>query len=203
MTTEHKLKILCLHGFAQSEEIFHHKCSYMRNAFKNKIEFIFVQAPNKITENTFAWWYYSKTCPSDISWKDIMENKPEHYGLEESVKLIQSIFDKHKYFDGVLGFSQGSAFLGLLCQYKSKLKLDFKFAIFISGFKSHLLTEKDIDIPTLHIIGEKDEVIIPSYSYDLAKSFNKPNVFKHSGKHVIPSNSIFKTTLIDFITKVK
>lgn len=203
MVDTKKLKVLCLHGFSQNENTFHHKCSFLRNTFKNKIEFVFVQAPNKISENAFAWWYYSKSNPSEVNWEKIMISKLDHIGLDDSIKYIQNIFDKHKYFDGVIGFSQGSAFLGLLCQQQKELKLDFRFAIFISGFKSHLLTEKIINIPSLHIIGEKDEIIIPSYSYDLIKSFNNPHIFVHTGKHVIPSNSKFKHVLIDFITNIK
>ena len=68
-------------------------------------------------------------------------------------------------FDGLLGFSQGGAMLGLLCglQQQGNLPFSFKFAIFASAFKSRssphqaLYSEK-ITLPTLHVFGEEDQV---------------------------------------------
>ncbi|CAG2107134.1 unnamed protein product [Medioppia subpectinata] len=71
-------------------------------------------------------------------------------------------------FDGILGFSQGSALVALLCCLKilNEFNYNLKFVVIIAGFKSlttsHLqlfdkLNEQLIDIPSLHIIGETDQ----------------------------------------------
>lgn len=41
-------------------------------------------------------------------------------GFEESVKFIEDTFENEGPFDGVLSFSQGACFLGLLCSLQQK-----------------------------------------------------------------------------------
>lgn len=41
-------------------------------------------------------------------------------GYEESVKLIEQTFEKYGPFDGIMGFSQGACFLGLLCDLQQR-----------------------------------------------------------------------------------
>jgi hypothetical protein len=36
-------------------------------------------------------------------------------GFEKSLALIEETFEKQGPFDGLLGFSQGAAFVGILC----------------------------------------------------------------------------------------
>lgn len=72
---------------------------------------------------------------------------------------------EHGPYDGLLGFSQGGAMLGLLCglQQQGKLPFSFRFAIFASAFRSRssphqsLYSEK-ITLPTLHVYGQQDKV---------------------------------------------
>lgn len=95
--------------------------------------------------------------------------------------------EKEGPFDGILGFSQGACFVGLLCDLQQRnckhfdieltwciinfnnffvlvLKFKFDFAIMASGFKSGSLPHVKyyselITIPTLHIFGENDDII--------------------------------------------
>lgn len=41
-------------------------------------------------------------------------------GYEESVQMIEEVFEKHGPFDGLLGFSQGACFVGLLCDLQHR-----------------------------------------------------------------------------------
>ena len=86
--------------------------------------------------------------------------------LQESLASVETQFKENGPFDGVLGFSQGAAMLGLICglQQQGKLEFAFRFAIFVSSFKSRsaphqYLYDEKITIPTLHVFGETDQVM--------------------------------------------
>jgi len=194
------LKVLCLHGFNQNQEIFKHKCAFLRDRFKNIFELTFIDAPYKLPNDSGnAWWIYSKEAPLDIKWENIIGHNVDHINLDASLQFVKKIWNENK-FDGILGFSQGATMASFICHNKDNLNINPKFVISISGFKSNLLIN-EIDIPSIHIIGLSDEIILPTYSHDLAKSFKNPLIFEHNGKHVIPSNALFKNKLKEFLNK--
>lgn len=62
----------------------------------------------------------------------------------------------------------------------------FKFSIICAGFVSRAtahqpLFTKQIQTPSLHIIGELDTLVAPERMTALADKFNKPDLFRHSG----------------------
>ncbi|XP_042241364.1 esterase OVCA2-like [Homarus americanus] len=127
---------------------------------------------------------------------------------EESLKAVESCFKDSGPFDGILGFSQGAAMLGLLCglQQQGKLPFSFKFAIFASAFRSgssphqHLYSKR-ITLPSLHIFGETDQVI--SMSEDLLQLFDEPYTLVHPGGHFIPATAAQKTTYVQFLENMR
>lgn len=95
----------------------------------------------------------------------------------------------------------------MLCALKCNGELDyaFKFAVIISGFKSlckpHLkYYEKNIDVPSLHVIGDTDKIIDKKMSDELAGIFLNCRILRHSGGHFVPGISALKKDYIDFIT---
>lgn len=105
------------------------------------------------------------------------------------MKLIENTFEKDGPFDGIMGFSQGACFLGLLCSLQQRgrkkilkddcfsvfnvfflvVKAKFNFAIMSSGFQSYCTPHRSyydnrIDLPSLHIYGETDAVIPTGYA---------------------------------------
>jgi len=46
-------------------------------------------------------------------------------GFNDSVAVIEKVFSEQGSFDGILGFSQGAAFVSILCAMKKK-KSEFK-----------------------------------------------------------------------------
>ena len=54
-------------------------------------------------------------------------------GFEESWELIKRTIAEEGPFDGIMGFSQGAAFVGLICM---KMPQDFKFAMLFAPFMS-------------------------------------------------------------------
>ncbi|CAL1676716.1 unnamed protein product [Lasius platythorax] len=116
-----KLRILALHGYMQSDVIFSAKLGSLRKGFKKEIDFTFIRAPHKVPsnneiseenadENEYGWWFntedhvFKATVPSELC-----------VGFDDSIALIEKIFSEQGPFDGILGFSQGAAFVSILC----------------------------------------------------------------------------------------
>lgn len=63
----------------------------------------------------YGWWfnteehYFKATEPSDLC-----------VGFIDSINLVKKIFLEKGPFDGILGFSQGAAFVSILCAMKKK-----------------------------------------------------------------------------------
>ncbi|XP_054157707.1 esterase OVCA2-like [Oppia nitens] len=199
------LKVLCLHGYRQTSVAFKSKSGGFRKLLKNKLDFVFIDGPHLVptgpqnpdgTDDSRSWWfsdvdpdYFSSAQESDIC-----------KGFDQSVDLIRHTFETQGPFDGILGFSQGSALVALICCLKQlkEFNYDLKFVVLVAGFQSlsasHLklfdrLDSQLIDIPSLHIIGESDQVIAKEKSVKLSNIFKNPYIVYHSGGHLVPSNS--------------
>ncbi|XP_053979215.1 esterase AGAP003155 [Hylaeus volcanicus] len=207
----HKLRILAIHGYAQSDVIFKAKLGSLRKGFKNQVEFVFLRGPHQVpmksnfgtdkTEEGYAWWFntedhiFKAVVPSNLS-----------VGFDDSLTLIEKTFQESGPFDGILGFSQGATFVTILCfmQQKKLLQIKFDFAIIISGFKSlcanhAIYYDEKIKIPTLHIYGESDQIIPADMAKEVSEFFINKKIVTHEGGHYIPSKKeIFK----DFITEM-
>ncbi|XP_045597681.1 esterase OVCA2 [Procambarus clarkii] len=207
------LRLLCLHGYRQSGTSFREKTGALRKQLKKHAEFVFITSPVEVPsiddsqdkESGCGWWF----------------SRPDNYfkaqdesecikGFEESLKAIESCFKESGPFDGILGFSQGAAMLGLLCglQQQGKLQFSFKFAIFASAFRSrssphqYLYSER-ITLPTLHIYGEADQVIEKALSEEFLQYFHEPQTLLHPGGHFIPATGTQKATYVHFLENMK
>ena len=136
-----------------------------------------------------------------------MDSTDTCIGFEESLKLVQEIFESQGPFDGVLGFSQGAAFVSLLCvlQNDPSNKIEFKFAILIAGFRSlvspHQHMYRDpIDCPSFHTIGSTDGVIPTQSSEELLNMFASGTAYRHSGGHYVPASPQLRTAITEFLT---
>ena len=56
-----------------------------------------------------------------------------------------------------------------------------------------------VQIPTLFVIGENDQVIVPVRSEALLPFFSKPQVVKHEGGHFVPATSKQKQAYLSFL----
>ncbi|XP_014212925.1 esterase OVCA2 [Copidosoma floridanum] len=215
MLSNTKLRVLAIHGYRQSDEIFSAKLGSLRKSFKREIEFTFVRAPHKVSpvkncdneiENVnnaqqYGWWFntedrvFQAIVPSNLS-----------VGFEDSIQLIKNIFKEKGPFDGLIGFSQGGSFVSLLCvmQQRNILPIKFNFAIIISGFKSlckphELYYSENLTLPILHVYGANDKVIPTNMSEDLNNMFENKDTFIHEGGHFVPGK---KQIFNEFITRM-
>ena len=67
-----------------------------------------------------------------------------------------------------------------------------------SLFGSNLLDEQ-LDLPSLHVFGEKDTSVPPLFSEKLARQFNDNVVYVHGKGHVIPQDIQACDQIISFM----
>ncbi|XP_030756803.1 esterase AGAP003155 [Sitophilus oryzae] len=215
-----KLKILVLHGYRQNAEVFKMKTGSFRKLVHSRAQFNYVTAPHKVLlvdnldaledrevgqaqdEEQYGWFFNR----DDMTYRGIRNGGPA-IGFEDSVNFIEQVFERDGPFDGVVGFSQGACFLGLLCHLQQvglTNHIKFNFAIMFSGFKSqswpHLKYYQDeITLPSMHIYGTSDKIIPTEMSEALSLCFKDPVVVVHDGGHYVPGSSKQKTEYRDFL----
>lgn len=131
--TQEKLKILAIHGYRQNGDTFRAKTGSFRKLVHKFAQFTYITAPHKVipvesldniddvniqqaddTEQ-YGWWFNR----DDRTFRGIRKGGPA-IGFEDSVRLIEETFEEHGPFDGLLGFSQGACFVGLLCDLQHR-----------------------------------------------------------------------------------
>ncbi|XP_059470153.1 esterase OVCA2 [Neocloeon triangulifer] len=207
------LRILCIHGYRQNADAFKGKIGSFRKIFKNKnVEFVFLNAPHQVppdpdleTEegaDQRGWWF----CTEDkkFSGKMFCESS---FGLQESITLVEEAFRTQGPFDGILGFSQGASLTALLSahsQMNPDSPIKFRFAILVAGFKSRCSEhskyfEQKIQIPTLQVMGETDNVIPKEMSEELSECFENATVTTHPGGHYVPASGQLKSSYLNIV----
>lgn len=64
------------------------------------------------------------------------------------------------------------------------------------------LNGEKISIPSMHIIGQTDQVVDSNRSEELANDyFHNPTIILHSGGHTVPSQTTLRSQYIDFFEK--
>ena len=202
LATENKLKVLCLHGYAQNAEIFRDRSGGFRKPLKKSMyEMHYVDGLFGCTKDgedeakadadpmRRAWWRGSS---AELSYK----------GWDESHQLLTQMWLRED-FDGVIGFSQGAAAAAMLCAERKPM-----FGMFVSGFvprdrhAAAALLAGVRDVPTLHVFGESDELVTPERSRALADLFDGASVIVHEGGHMIPSSAHVRTQVLSFLDSV-
>lgn len=122
-----KLKILALHGYRQNEETFKSKLGSFRKFANRYCNIEFITAPHKAPpllesspkdqaqSDQRSWWFNNK----DGTFKGTNQNGPA-IGFQESLKLVEAVWKEKGPFHGLLGFSQGACFVGLLCSLSAR-----------------------------------------------------------------------------------
>ncbi|GAB1601098.1 esterase OVCA2-like isoform X1 [Argonauta hians] len=213
-------RILCIHGYRQNAQLFREKTGSFRKLLKNKAEFVFISAPNKIPVDKTDSETEGKDA-KDVDGRSWWFSREDNYfnaklesnccdGYEQSVNMIKNVFKEQGPFDGLFGFSQGASLVSLLCGLREQDPegdLKFSFAIIVAGFKSRSsqhqpLYEHKVTIPTLHVIGDTDGVIPKDMSEELLENYTNRTVLSHTGGHYVPSSSAEKKVYIQFINQL-
>ena len=179
------IKILCLHGFQNNAKIIQQQSKYFRSIINHK--FIIPNAPNLS---------YDK--PEELNTKYFLPPYYHwyNYNNNESLKCSIDYLQTFGKFDGILGFSQGSAMATHIFDI-----IEPKFFISIAGVNPEL--NKKYNIPSIHFIGKNDK-LYKRRSCELMNMFTCPEVVYFEGGHEFLSrrhtNELIKCK--EFIKKV-
>ncbi len=222
-------KILALHGFGTNAAFLDMQLekSTLRSILNDRVQIQTLDGPHTVERPDRVPDYFKG--PYHSWWKaNKAEDGKMHYrGWQATVTHVEQFMKEEGPFDGILGFSQGACCAVLLAGMRQQgLHLQdlpaFKFAIIIGGFPTRcecrcalVVTWMDVffrdpDLqaayrdsiycPSLHIMGEQDEVT--PYSRKVVDYFASPIVLEHSGSHVIPKlDGEKKNTLVNFVTQ--
>ncbi|XP_017292766.1 esterase OVCA2 [Kryptolebias marmoratus] len=219
------LRVLCVHGYRQNGGSFREKTGALRKLLKKQVELVFMNAPLTVRQSSAGeevptqennsgsggdedprgWWF------SDIQAKSFnaQQQCEQSLGLDESVAAVREAVEAQGPFDGILGFSQGAAFVAMLCslqEQKLEPLFNFRFAVLVAGFRSACKEHEKfyaapLQIPSLHVFGLEDRVIPDTMSRELLPSFHDPQVLIHPGGHFVPAASAHRQTYQDFLKR--
>ncbi|GAA5996963.1 alpha/beta hydrolase [Rhodotorula paludigena] len=227
MTTR-PARVLALHGFAQNARVLEGKMKQAQRVFGDKVELVFVNAPNILLRPTFA----AEGSENEVT---PLEDEPRSFWhavsndgfsdpreLDRTLEYLRDVLETQGPFDGIFGFSQGAATSAILCALVARPWLHpafsapsavpgaawpptpFKFAIFCSGYlpldaRCESFFEYPVGIPALHVIGRSDVVAPNERTLANVPRFSNSRVEWHDGGHYIPRKPYFATMFKDFI----
>lgn len=122
-----KIRVLCLHGYRQDGDSFKSKLGSFRKNVQKYAEFVFVTAPHvappleaegatkEVDQQQRSWWFNK----DDGTFKGTNRSGPA-FGFDKSVRLVEQVWNEQGPFQGLLGFSQGASFVGLLCNMSAR-----------------------------------------------------------------------------------
>ncbi|EEB08601.1 serine hydrolase [Schizosaccharomyces japonicus yFS275] len=216
---QRRIKILCLHGYEQSGELFSVKLRALRERMNDFADFYFPNGPINLTHvnnstsatesvrlqntetlcsNFYGWWLIS------TFYDDVLEPKL-------AWKHLSAYMQEHGPFDGLITFSQGTnlgfnlASLVTIPKYQEYFnQKPFMFAVFCSGYCRPLAidgfcTSMTLEIPTLHLIGKYDTVLPTASSERLIRACKGAHVIMHSASHEIPAPQAYVDPVAAFI----
>lgn len=247
----YKGRVLFFHGYTQSSLIFYAKTSALRKKLiKLNYKCIYLNGPYKLTPADFpsndvlskfnsvpvsddgdtnlrAWWVKPNKLNENVlmdSSFDTIKDYIDNNKLIEDEDLVQKLDDDDKNLPvmGLIGFSQGSALIGLIMNKFNRLfNTDLKFVILYSGFKLNTSEGSgnesynhyyDIDqkseefkknnFRVLHVHGELDTVVSEERAMTLYKySKDYSDLLRHPGGHFVPNSKIYVEQVTNWISQ--
>jgi hypothetical protein len=194
-----KFKVLCLHGYSQNPAAFRDRSGGFRKPLK-KSSFVmhYAEGPFGCT----AKGEDPEVADADMkkrAWWRGHSGMDQYDGWPTSHKMLTQLWREHE-FDGILGFSQGAAAAAML-----SAEVKPKFAIFVSGFvprdggAAASLLAGVSDVPSLHVFGSADELVVPERSRALSELFEGASTLEHPGGHMTPSGAAVRAQFNEFL----
>jgi hypothetical protein len=199
-----RLRLLCLHGYHGSKQILRQQMDPLFNGLEPLVDCVQVDAPS-ISAGDFGWWH-----------GDFSVYHEGFRGWRRTRDWLVELFADEPHFDGVFGFSQGGAMVGLLAGMRgpdgrpaAATPLSFDFAIAVGGFRSRapehdrlFAARAGYRLPSLHITGKSDGIVPAADSRELAEQFESPIILEHPGGHIIPGTPPIRAKVTEFLQEM-
>ncbi|CUA75838.1 hypothetical protein RSOLAG22IIIB_12040 [Rhizoctonia solani] len=214
------IRILALHGYAQSGEIFKKKES-------KRSPLVFLDAPILLQPADMPQNFASaealdtvKAPPEEPelqprAWWRANLDKTEYYYVPETIAYLKNYL-KDQRFNGIFGFSQGACMAAALTKILEQPEAypatlvegktphpPFEFCVLVSGFKPvdynlGPLFSTPITTPNLHVLGRNDVIVAPERGRTLVEVSQNPRVEEHDGGHFVPSKASWRNFFRDY-----
>ncbi|AYV86629.1 MAG: serine hydrolase [Sylvanvirus sp.] len=232
-TVNRSIRILCVHGAASNSDRLRKSMNTLIQAgHKYNISFEFVDSPFEYKEDNIPV-QIDKCNMSNLSnplnpssvvsevrrkwWSFPVNPAIDRFSIreydtgKESLDFLLDVWNKSKY-DGILGFSQGSALVQMLLFLFSNNEPSFQyipsFALLCNTFEvtSDLFKWSNPSLnkvcPVLCISGEKDALTMAEKSELAVQLVFSPDIltcFRHKGKHHVPQHPKSVEEVLNFI----
>lgn len=145
--------------------------------------------------------------------------------MDQTFKALSEVLDTEGPFDGVVGFSQGAALALMLAGALEPGKREkvpeswgfttqhppMKFAVAFSGFRAPVgtsggeldfLYEPKIETPTLHFIGNSDEIVTEERTLVSVEACKGGRVVRFPGGHYLPTSKPYLDQVVVYIKDI-
>jgi pimeloyl-ACP methyl ester carboxylesterase len=206
MTSAPSSSVLVLHGNRQSGQLFLGRIERLEKRFRKDFQLDLVAPdapfPNPDDRTLQTWW--------DRAGDDYL-------GLDETLAMLRQLQDRHN-FVGILGFSQGARLCHLLAVLHTndphRWFPNLRFVIMMAGYDAPippqlrpLLNDTNdraregrlLPIPSLHVWGEGDSLVLPQESEAVTKEYREPRRYIHPGNHFVPTKAADMQVYSDFV----
>ncbi|EFA74850.1 hypothetical protein PPL_11884 [Heterostelium album PN500] len=202
ISSKPKMKLLFLHGYRQNGPVLKRTTKKLQGFIGDFVTVYYANSPlsinavnNSENSGSLLTAMASDKESHQRQWWSPSKDFKVYQHIDASIHYLTQLFKAEGPFDGIIGFSQGATFAGILAamQQQNQLPFRFNFAILISGFPSradvhqHLIVKNSIDLPTLSIYGTKDEMVENQRTKDLADLFVNPEIDGNDGSHFSPN----------------
>ena len=203
-TKKDVVRVLCLHGWRSCQKVMDFQIRLFKESMKRcsrkQCHFEVVNATFPASGPSHAELLEFFGDIPYFEWWDAQnaENSKEpiiYKGIEDSIKRVDYIVQRHGPFDVVLGFSQGSTFTSILnAHYTTQAQpIPWKVCVHISGMVSrdpvlHAQLEKmrPLRLPAVFVLGQQDYLY--SYAKELIPYYDQEtcHVYEFEGGHRFP-----------------
>ncbi|KAJ1821231.1 hypothetical protein LPJ60_002746 [Coemansia sp. RSA 2675] len=214
-------KILCLHGFGESADLFKIRSRNFRSIVGEHAELVYPDAPIDVGSLRDALEDSSESSGNqdfvNLSWWWTRRGGKtiELRGFTKTMEYIGKILNEQGPFDGILGFSQGGCLavvIAALLEGRDGPAFGIevnhppiKFLVVAGAFETeapqyqYIYDKPLANTPSMHMMGTYDTVVGIAKPRQLLKMFENPVVFEFDGGHFIPQTPKCVRTMTEFL----
>lgn len=187
---QRKLRVVCFHGFGTNGEMMKAQMRHLSRLMEPYAELVFPNGPNVVSKSLVVDPAVHKFIGEALSYSWFnYRNLSGPQLIQASINYIEKLSAEEGPFDGMIGFSQGGAFVHLIILaiklglIKSDAIKNMRFAILIctAAWKWNdieLKTEvHPLDFPTLHLVSKSDFLYMASMASTV--KFVRPQIMHH------------------------
>jgi len=211
-----KPRILCLHGSHQSASAFYNKIAGARRKLSREYELDFLDGPVEVEQQEQPGDRAGSPDDTPVlrAWWQRDENG-RHVNVKETFEYVQHKINGRRY-DAIIGFSQGGTLATALClsgvmpgvkavvTAGAPLVDDpFVVAAAIACTCSNSVGASEqgrgLEIPKLHIAGERDNIVSVERTRALCERGGEGEVVIHEQGHLFPTRAAVVNRVIEFL----